>query len=62
MDALPLRRHAFDVVTAVNGFQFALDPATAFAEAARVLVPGGRLAAATFAEPERNRAPRCTSR
>src|SRR5208282_3720456 len=39
---------------AVNGFQFALDPRRAFAEAARVLVPGGRLAAATFAEPERN--------
>jgi SAM-dependent methyltransferase len=54
MDALPLPDWQFDVVTCVNGFQFALDPATAFAEAARVLVPGGRLAAATFAEPERN--------
>jgi len=54
MDALPFGDEQFDVVTSVNGFQFALDPATAFAEAARVLVPGGRLAAATFAEPERN--------
>lgn len=54
MDALPFADEEFDVVTSVNGFQFALDPATAFAEAARVLVPGGRLAAATFAEPERN--------
>jgi SAM-dependent methyltransferase len=54
MDALPLPDSHFDVVTSVNGFQFALDPRTAFAEAARVLVPGGRLAAATFAEPERN--------
>jgi SAM-dependent methyltransferase len=54
MDALPLPDEQFDVVTSVNGFQFALDPATAFAEAARVLVPNGRLAAATFAEPERN--------
>ncbi len=54
MDALPLPGSQFDVVTCVNGFQFALDPATAFAEAARVLVPGGRLAAAAFAEPERN--------
>jgi SAM-dependent methyltransferase len=54
MDALPLEDAQFDVVTCVNGFQFALDPANAFAEAARVLVPGGRLAAATFAEPERN--------
>jgi SAM-dependent methyltransferase len=54
MDALPLPDDQFDVVTSVNGFQFALDPANAFAEAARVLIPGGRLAAATFAEPERN--------
>jgi SAM-dependent methyltransferase len=54
MDALPLPDNRFDVVTSVNGFQFALDPPTAFAQAARVLKPGGRLAAATFAEPERN--------
>ena len=54
MDALPFPDSQFDVVMSVNGFQFALDPATAFAEAARVLVSGGRLAAATFAEPERN--------
>ena len=54
MDALPLPDSRYDVVTSINGFQFALDPLTAFAEAARVLVPGGRLAAATFAEPERN--------
>ncbi len=54
MDALPLEDSRFHVVTSVNGFQFALDPARAIAEATRVLVPGGRLAAATFAEPERN--------
>ncbi|HUA72720.1 MAG TPA: class I SAM-dependent methyltransferase [Solirubrobacteraceae bacterium] len=54
MDALPLPSARFDVVACVNGFQFALDSAKAFAEAARVLLPGGRLAAATFAEPERN--------
>ncbi|HTP18077.1 MAG TPA: class I SAM-dependent methyltransferase [Solirubrobacteraceae bacterium] len=54
MDALPFDDARFDVATAVNGFQFALDPKNAFAEAARVLVPGGRVAAATFAEPERN--------
>ncbi len=54
MDALPLPDSQFDVVTSVNGFQFALDPSRAFAESARVLVSGGRLAAATFAEPERN--------
>jgi SAM-dependent methyltransferase len=54
MDALPLPDGGFDVVTGVNGFQFALDPATALTEATRVLRPGGLLAAATFAEPERN--------
>jgi ubiquinone/menaquinone biosynthesis C-methylase UbiE len=54
MDALPFADGSFDVVTGVNGFQFALDPAVALAEAVRVLAPGGRLAAATFAEPERN--------
>jgi SAM-dependent methyltransferase len=54
MDHLPFPDASFDVVTGVNGFQFALDPATALSEAARVLVPGGRLAAATFAAPERN--------
>jgi SAM-dependent methyltransferase len=54
MDALPLDASAFDVVTGVNGFQFALDPAAALGEAARVLAPDGLLAAATFAEPERN--------
>jgi SAM-dependent methyltransferase len=54
MDALPFVDASFEVVTCVNGFQFALDPAEALAEAARVLVSGGRLAAATFAEPERN--------
>jgi SAM-dependent methyltransferase len=54
MDALPFPAASFDVVTGVNGFQFALAPAVALREAARVLVPGGRLGAATFAEPERN--------
>ena len=54
MAALPFGDATFDVVTGVNAFQFALDPGAALREAARVLVPGGRLAAATFAEPERN--------
>ena len=44
---------AFDVVTAVNSFQFAADPVAAIAEAARVLRPGGRLGIGMFAEPER---------
>jgi SAM-dependent methyltransferase len=54
MDALPFPDGAFDVVTGVNGFQFALDPGIALAEARRVLVAGGRVGAAVFAEPERN--------
>jgi len=54
MDELPFPDAAFDVVTGVNGFQFALDPAVALREAARVLARGGRLGAAAFAEPERN--------
>jgi SAM-dependent methyltransferase len=54
MDALPFADGSFDVVTCVNGFQFALDPTVAIGEAARVVVSGGRVGAATFAEPERN--------
>ena len=62
MDALPLPDAQFDVVIAVNGFQFALDPASAFAEAARVLVPGGRLARPRSPSPSATRAPRSTWR
>jgi len=54
MDALPYEDASFDVVTCVNGFQFAADPLGAMAEAARVVVGGGLVGAATFAEPERN--------
>ncbi len=53
LDALPFPADSFDVVTGVNAFQFAADPRVALAEAARVLVPGGRLVACLFAEPER---------
>jgi len=54
MDELPWGDGAFDVVTCVNGFQFAVDVGAAVAEAARVVVAGGRVGAALFAEPERN--------
>lgn len=54
LDELPFPDRAFDVVTAFSALQFARDPLSATAEAARVLRPAGRLAAATFAEPERN--------
>jgi SAM-dependent methyltransferase len=54
MSALPFADASFDAVTGANAFQFAPDPALAFAEAARVLCPRGRLVAVAFAEPERN--------
>jgi SAM-dependent methyltransferase len=52
--ALPFAASSFDVVTGANAFQFAPNPAEGFADAVRVLRPGGRLVAAVFAEPERN--------
>jgi SAM-dependent methyltransferase len=49
---LPLDDGRFDVVTAVNAFQFAGDPVAAVAEAARVLAPGGVVVASFFDRPE----------
>jgi SAM-dependent methyltransferase len=54
MDTLPFPDAAFDVAVGFNAFQFAEDPETAVREAARVVRPGGMVAATTFAEPERN--------
>jgi SAM-dependent methyltransferase len=54
MDSLPFPDESFDGVVGFNAFQFADDPVGAVREGARVLRPGGRLAATTFAEPERN--------
>jgi enediyne biosynthesis protein CalE5 len=45
---------AFDVVLCREGLMFAIDPARACGEAARVLRPGGRLAAAVWGPRERN--------
>ena len=53
-DVLPFPDGSFDAVVGVNAFQFAADPRTALAEAARVLAPGGRVVASLFAEPERS--------
>jgi SAM-dependent methyltransferase len=50
---LPFADGSFDAAIAVNAFPFAADPVAAIADAARVLVPGGRLALGMFAAPER---------
>jgi SAM-dependent methyltransferase len=54
MDELPFDDESFDAAVGFNAFQFADDPAGALREAARVVQPGGLVAATTFAEPERN--------
>jgi SAM-dependent methyltransferase len=54
MESLPFDDDAFDVVLGVNAFQFAGDPVGALREAARVVRPGGTVAASLFAAPERS--------
>jgi len=54
MDSLPYADDSFGAAVAFNAFQFADDPGNAAREAARIVRPGGLLAATTFAEPERN--------
>jgi SAM-dependent methyltransferase len=55
LEELPFADAAFDFVTGFNAFQFAADPVAAVREAARVARhPTARIAATTFAEPERN--------
>lgn len=54
IDRLPFEDMSFDIVVAFSALQFARDPAGAAREAARVVRPGGTVAAAGFAEPERN--------
>lgn len=51
---LPFPDASFDVVTAFNAFQFADDPINALAEFSRVLVPGGRIAIANWADAAHN--------
>ncbi|MFI9489727.1 class I SAM-dependent methyltransferase [Promicromonospora sp. NPDC052451] len=51
---LPFEGGRLDAVLAVNAFQFAAEPDDALAEAARVLVPGGVLGLAGWAERARN--------
>ena len=47
--ALPFAAHSFDTVMLHQVLHFALDPAAAMAEAARVTRPGGRIAIVDFA-------------
>lgn len=51
---LPFADASFDVVTAVNAFQFADDPIDALAEFTRVLVPGGLVVIANWADAAEN--------
>ena len=45
---------SFDIVASRMGLMFTPEPAVAFAEIRRVLAPGGRFAALTWAGPEHN--------
>lgn len=54
METLPWSDASFDVVTAFNAMQYALDPELAMAEASRVVRIGGRLAVCKWAPPAEN--------
>ncbi|MFE5342992.1 class I SAM-dependent methyltransferase [Isoptericola sp. NPDC056578] len=54
VEHLPFEDAAFDAVLAVNALQFADDVGDGLAEVARVLVPGGRVGIACWAEGARN--------
>jgi malonyl-CoA O-methyltransferase len=49
-EALPFRADSFDLVVSASVFQWLASPVTAFAEALRVLRPGGTLRFALFGE------------
>ncbi|MGW5079675.1 class I SAM-dependent methyltransferase [Micromonospora echinospora] len=53
LETVELPPHAFDVVLSRLGLMFAVDPDAAFRRIARLLVPGGVLAAAVWAPPPR---------
>lgn len=52
MERLPFDDETFDLVCGFNSFQFAANPLNAFAEARRVLKPGGTLVAMIWGERE----------
>lgn len=54
MEYLPWPDSSFDVVTAFNAVQYALDSELALSEATRVLCPDGRLAVCKWGPPDAN--------
>ena len=54
MESLPWDDASFNVVTAFNALQYALDPDVALAEAARVARPDGRIAICKWGRPVEN--------
>jgi SAM-dependent methyltransferase len=53
IDALPWPDGSFDAVTAFNSIQYAVDPAVAVAELARVCRPSGKVAIGIWGDPQR---------
>jgi SAM-dependent methyltransferase len=53
IEELPFADASFNVVTAFNSIQYAVDPAQAVAELARVCRPGGRVAIGVWGDPAR---------
>ena len=53
IDSIPHTDESFDVVTAFNSIQYAIDPAQAVAELARVCRAGGRVAIGVWGDPGR---------
>jgi len=53
-DELPFEDATFDSVSVRFGYMFFPDPATATAEIARVLEPGGRVCSSVWVKPEEN--------
>lgn len=53
IESLPFESGKFDAVTAFNSIQYAVDPAFAVAELARVCRDGGRVAIGIWGDPER---------
>jgi SAM-dependent methyltransferase len=52
LEELPFEDAAFDAVTGFNSFQYAARPGCALAEAARVVIPDGRVLYLNWAPPE----------